>query len=206
MTEHIPEDVLCADGRVDALIDVGSHHGIYSVLLQKLNPDAQLYSFEPDDHNREILTEVLSENGIDAEIDHRVVSDETGSMTFYVDENQGSESHSIARSSGFTAIEKESVALSEFFVANGIEQAFVKIDAEGAELGILRDLFADPPEHLEGIVEFHPDKLSEPVEVGVRLFEDHCREVEFLADTSPTHPEAESIAHEYNRPMYYFVR
>jgi hypothetical protein len=91
--ENIPIDILEASEPIDATNDVGAHFGLYSVLLHVLNPDTDLYAFEPDDENRRVAEELLSENNIISEIYDKVITSETGPVTVYIDAQEGSESH-----------------------------------------------------------------------------------------------------------------
>lgn len=196
--EHIPLSAIDTVESVDAVIDVGAHFGIYSVLLQRLHADADLYAFEPSNDNRVILTELLDANGISGTISDEVISGTTGTTTFYTDLDGQSESHSTTARDDFTAVEKPCLALSDLFKREEINRAFVKIDAEGEESAIINDLLATDLEYLEGVVELHPDKLDvSPSEVVERL-KAKCDQFKFLAETSPQH--------EFSRPMYRFLR
>jgi FkbM family methyltransferase len=195
--ENIPLSAIDAAEPVDAIIDVGAHVGLYSVLLKRLHPDADLYAFEPATDSREILRGLLGANGISGIISDEVVSGTTGTIIFYTDPNGESVSHSTTVRDDFTAGEKPCLALSDLFKREDINRAFVKIDAEGEEFAIVDDLMTTDLEYLEGIVELHPDKLDVPPSEVIDCFETGCDQVEFLAETSPQH--------ESSRPMYYFL-
>lgn len=195
--ESIPLSAIDTAEPVDAVIDIGAHVGLYSVLLKRLHPDADLYAFEPADDNRAILTGLLDANSISGTISDEVVSGTTGTITFYTDSNGQSESHSTTVSDDFTTVEKSCLALSDLFKREDINRAFVKIDAEGEEFAIVDDLMTADLEYLEGVVELHPDKLDVPPSEVIDRLETVCDQVEFIAETSPQH--------EYSRPMYHFV-
>lgn len=194
--EHIPLSAIDTAEPVDAVIDVGAHIGLYSVLLKRLHPDSELYAFEPSADNRTILMDVLDANGISGTISDEVVSGTTGTMTFYIDSDEESESHSTTARDDFISVEKTSLSLSDLFKREEINRAFVKIDAEGEEFAIVDDLMTTNIEYLEGIVELHPDKLDVPPSKVIDRLGDICDQVEFLAETSPQH--------ESSRPMYHF--
>jgi FkbM family methyltransferase len=202
--EQVPIEYLSASSSVEAFVDVGAHFGTYTVLGSRLNPDAELYAFEPDEYNRSVLREVLRENAISAEVRSEVVAGESGTVTFYIDESAGSESHSLAPDARLDPVEKDCVALSDFFAEAGLSDVFVKIDAEGGEADILADLFSAPISHVEGLVELHPDKLDTDVDDVVERLHTESDECSLLVDSSPEHPHAERIDHAANRPIYYF--
>jgi len=130
-----------------------------------------------------------------------VVTNQTGTVQFYVDPDY-SESHSTTNLNGFQAVEKPSAALSD--VLAGIDSAFVKIDAEGGEDVIVNDL-QDVDATLSGLIELHPDKLETPAEEVVEQLENEFDTVRLASESSPNHPDADSIVFQYNRPLYYFA-
>ena len=195
--ENIPLSAIDAAEPVDAVIDIGAHTGLYSVLLKRLHPDADLYAFEPADDNRAFLMELLDANGISGTVSDEVVSGTTGTITFYIDSNGKSESHSTTARNDFTAAEKSCLTLSDLFKREEINRAFVKIDAEGEESAIIDDLTTTNLNYLEGIVELHPNKLDVPPSEVVDNLETACSQCKFLAETSSQH--------ESSRPMYHFV-
>ena len=201
--EGIPIDVLDLDDRFDRALDIGAHHGIYSVLLGLLNPGLYLTAFEPEKRNRAVCREVLLKNDIDASVRRQVVTDTSGVTEFFVAPEDGSESHTLTPTDGFDRVEKPSIALSDEI--DDSETAFVKIDVEGAEWQILSDL-VDSDATLSGLVELHPDKLPVATDDVLALLDREFETVEFLGDTSPNHPAADRIDHPHNRPMYHFDR
>ncbi|WP_135366061.1 FkbM family methyltransferase [Halosimplex halophilum] len=205
-TEQIPLDLLEVNERVNAVIDVGAHFGTYTVLFELLNRKIDVYAFEPDDYNRDVLKRVVEENEFDTHVRPEVVAEETSVVDLYTSNRDGSERNSISAIDGFETVEKQSVSLSDFIEERGLSSVFVKIDAEGAELDILRDLLSAPNEYVAGIVEVHPEKLSEPPEEVIRLLESACDDYQYIAETSPSHVDSDSIEFEHNRPMYYFVQ
>jgi FkbM family methyltransferase len=202
--ECIPLKYLDSSPNLDAFIDVGAHYGTYSVVGGQLNPEAITYSFEPDQYNRSVLREVLNINNISAEVRSEVVTDESGEVPFYLDESSGSESHTISSNKQFKKVIKDSISLSEFIENNDMKRVYIKIDAEGGEEKILQDIFPSTIQHIEGIVEIHPDKINTSPNKVINILENNCEVCEFIIDSSPNHPNAESIANETNRPIYYF--
>lgn len=201
--ENVSLDLLADAGMADRIIDVGAHNGLYTVLLRKLNPEAHIVAFEPERRNREICRRVLLANNVDAAVRREVVADHGGNVTFYVAPEHGSESHTLTPTPGFEAVSKPAAALSTEL--RDVDSAWLKIDAEGGEWPILRDLFTADAD-LAGLVELHPEKLPVAVADVLALLERECATVERLGDSSPEHPAAASIEFEDNRPMYRFER
>lgn len=196
--EDIPVDILEASEPIDATIDVGGHFGIYSVLLQVLNSDTELYTFEPSDENRIIIKELLAENNITGQVSEEVITDKTGTITFYIDPQAKSQSHATTpkEERDFQPVEMPSLALSDLVSRESLDRIYVKIDAEGEEMAVLQDLFTSNISYLEGIVELHPDKLDVPKSDIVDLLSQECNQYEFVTETTPDY--------KYDRPMYYF--
>lgn len=161
--EEVPVELFDLPEYYDVAMDVGAHFGVYSVLLGTLN-DVDLYCFEPNSENRRVLETNLAENGVDAVVDGRVVSDRTEPVTFY--HRQGFDSVSHARKpptelrDQFVRTETESVAPSSVLADHDDANVFAKIDAEGEEGRIVRDLLAaDGIDVLTGFLEVHREKL-----------------------------------------------
>lgn len=197
-TENIPVNILEASEPIDATIDVGSHFGIYSVLLQLLNPDTELYAFEPNDENRTIARELLAENNISGKVSAKVITDKTGTVTFYIDPNTNSQSHATTPMGerDFESVEMPSLALSDLISRENLDNIFVKIDAEGEEMAILQDLFSSELSYLEGIVELHPDKLDVSKSDVIDLLSEKSSHYRFVAESTPRY--------KHDRPIYYF--
>ncbi len=131
------------------------------------------------------------------------MTDHSGDAAFYVAPEDGSESHTLTPTRGFDAVAKPAVALSDE-LRDG-DSVWVKIDAEGGEWQILRDLFSADIS-VAGIVELHPEKLPVPTADVLALLERECAVVDCLGETSPEHPAGAAIEFEHNRPMYRFER
>lgn len=201
--EHVPIDVLDNASAYDRAIDIGAHHGLYTVLLRLLNPELRIVAFEPERRNRQVCREVLLANDVDASVRREVVIDESGVVEFHVAPEDGSEGHTVTPTDGYSAVSKPAVALSDEL--NSDESAWVKIDVEGAEWSVLNDLFEAETE-VAGLVELHPEKLPVPTDDVIALLEEECSTVECLGETVPNHTATASIDHEHNRPMYHFTQ
>lgn len=180
----------------DALIDVGAHHGVYSTILATLNPQASLYCFEPDEYNRSRLKQTLRHNNIEATIRSEVVTDYTGEITFYK-WGEASQSHStIPPVQDGIEVSLPCVSLVDMMREHNLTSPFLKIDAEGEEYNILRDLAENTPSGTDvtGYVELHPSKLDEI----------HVNDVYDLFESYNIHYETVGEIAEYPRPAYRF--
>lgn len=161
--EGVPLEVLHVDQDRDVIIDIGAYFGVYSVILAGLNRSIPVYSFEPDEHNHKILNKNLDLNGFDrdrVQTRQSVVSDESGSVDFFVNRRKkGSVSHTVNPTSKHNDYKKttiNSVSISELCSTEGFQHPWVKIDAEGEEMNILKDIFnSSQIESVKGIVELH---------------------------------------------------
>ncbi|WP_153952560.1 FkbM family methyltransferase [Halosegnis longus] len=202
--EQVNLKYIASDNNIDAFVDVGAHFGTYSVIGSQLNPGARVFAFEPDEYNRSVLSHVLSINDIQVDIRPEVVTDHTGKTIFYTDDSKGSESHSTNPSNKGKRTRKNTISLSDFCATKDIQSLFVKIDAEGSEAKILKDISSANFSHIEGIVELHPDKLKPDTGDVVSIIQKRFEQCEFLGDSCENHPREESIEYKYNRPIYYF--
>lgn len=200
-SEGIEVSYFDLDPALDAVFDVGAHHGTYSVILGVLNPESQLYTYEPVDALQEVLIRNLELNGLwpDANVSDNPVSGISGdSLPYREDSTPGSERHGIVDELGPGVSKKSSVALSDVFDMEGIDSAWLKIDAEGEEGAIVDDLVAqESATSLAGIIELHPDKLGDDYHPDEIL--DTLRrgfDVEFLCESAP--------GYQHKRPIYSF--
>lgn len=152
------------DPAYDAALDVGAHVGFYTLLLGKLNPDLPVYAFEPGAYNTRVLERTLAANGVEAEVVTGVVTDHDGTVAFHERDRIDS---GLTTATMFdwqteaTLTEKPAIRLSSFCADRGLDTVFVKIDAEGEEVGILRDLTGPGgPARVSGHVEVHDYKLE----------------------------------------------
>jgi FkbM family methyltransferase len=196
--ENIPLSVLIPNRKVDALFDIGAHYGVYTVIMGLLNTNSDIYAFEPDEKNRSVLFDMLTENEVKANVKKEVVSDEQKVIKFYIEEGKSSVGHSTEYKEGSIPTKKKSIALSEVIENEDIDSAYVKIDSEGEEYNIIRDIIQTDLPYLEGIVEIHPDKMSANPSKLIKLLEKECSECSYIAESSPEY--------KYDRPIYYFRR
>jgi FkbM family methyltransferase len=117
-------------------IDVGANEGIYTFLAHcAVDPRPKLHWFEPDDTLFERVTRNLAANGIAATGNQAAVSATSGTARFFKnlsDDASGSLTEYFADKHVVRGETVRTVALADYFAEHAIENAFLKIDVEGA--------------------------------------------------------------------------
>ncbi len=123
------------------VFDVGAHQGAFSkFLLSNLDKEINIHAFEPSQHSFDQLSQNMSGNP-HVKCHHLALGDKTGSLHLYSDRRGSSHSSLYPRDIvGFNPIEQVAVTtLADFCLENEIGKIhYLKIDAEGAELQILK--------------------------------------------------------------------
>jgi FkbM family methyltransferase len=149
----------------DTVMDIGAHYGQYSILMAAFaGPSGNVISFEPDPYAREVLQRNVDLNPALKRpvIEEFALSDEVGEAVLY--SKGGNSQSSLARSAvefngpeSSEAIRVHTIRLDVYLERNRLPApSWVKIDAEGAEIRILRGaqkLLAGPTRVL---LELHP--------------------------------------------------
>jgi len=131
----------------DLAIDVGAHHGTYSVLMVAMcGQTGHVVAIEPDPYSREVLVRNIGLNpGIKRPaVEVCACSDEIGEATLFC--RRGNSQSSLARSAvEFSAADRceeirvPLVTIDSYLSEHNLpEPRCVKIDAEGAEIRILK--------------------------------------------------------------------
>lgn len=174
--EGIPLEVFDLSPAFDAVVDVGAHFGLYSVILGVLNPETPLFAFEPNDRNAAVLRANLERNDIRATVENAAVTGAGGDVEFF-EHATAHNAHTTTREGAagdFSVTRATSKRLSTLLEAGDIRTPFVKLDAEGEEETILPDLLEEAEfDRLSGILEIHPERMSTDPEDLFALLEDH---------------------------------
>lgn len=134
----------CRGKRV--VVDVGAHIGLYALPASKvLAPEGQLFAFEPADTNQQYLLRHLGYNKIvNIEVVPDLLGDQDSKIDFFEDtEVNGTNTiahESIAKKDfarRFRKMQKRQIRLDDFCTKRSIVPEVIKIDVEGAELGVL---------------------------------------------------------------------
>jgi len=132
----------------DTVIDVGANVGQYAVLFGALvGPSGSVYSVEPDAEPRILLDENLAINHLAAVVHVEPIAlfDNSGTHSFFSrpGDSMGSlERAGFGSNAGLADIRESTVhtiTLDDYLVSNGLSDPdWLKIDAEGAEINVLR--------------------------------------------------------------------
>lgn len=122
------------------IIDCGSNIGMSTLYFKLMYPNSRIICFEPDETTFHCLQKNVEQNNLQfMEVNMKAVSDNEGKIEFYYDiENPGSLVMStIQERMPRQKREVDAVHLSKYV---NEEVDFLKIDVEGAELGVITEL------------------------------------------------------------------
>lgn len=125
------------------VVDIGAHLGLLSSICAQLTgKTGRIYCFEPTPSTFSVLKEVVRLNNAQDIIfpQNKAVSNFTGQLDFFIDENEGSNANSlVGRDDKNRSTRKmEVITLDDFLRVQQIDKLdLVKIDAEGSELDVL---------------------------------------------------------------------
>ncbi len=146
-------------------IDVGAHIGIFSIYMQKLT-GGKVYSFEPTPGTITVLKQTIELNNAveKIEIVEAAVSDKSGKALLNIDPQPVSVSNSLVqyeRTANLQQCEVEIISLDDFVSKRGLKIDFIKMDAEGAELDVLKGAHHTlATQHPIIILALHPSAIS----------------------------------------------
>ncbi len=132
----------------DTVLDIGAHIGGVSIILAVLHPDARIIAYEPASANYASLVQNLAANGItNVTAVQQAVMAERGEMTitWSASATAGStvglpaDARAARERRGWSSETVQCVTLDDVFDTHGIARcAWLKLDCEGAEWGIVR--------------------------------------------------------------------
>ena len=154
----------------DIVIDVGAHIGLFTIYASQFCTKGKIYSFEPVLENYELLLENIKLNNLDYVTSfNQAVSNSNGPIKLFL--NNDESGHSIFSQSSETVI-IDSISLQKFFDENQIEHCnFLKLDCEGAEYEIIKNLPLEYFQKIDKLVieyhmaDSHPELLIELKEI-----------------------------------------
>jgi FkbM family methyltransferase len=131
------------------VLDVGAHVGFVSLPIETvLRPGGRIFAFEPSATNAHLLRRHAALNGVDciSVVECLVGADNQDAVCFYESaypEGQNSvmlkrEYGSSLKRRGFFETSRQQISLDSFCKDRGIAPEIIKIDVEGAEVGVLR--------------------------------------------------------------------
>jgi FkbM family methyltransferase len=183
-------------------LDIGAHIGLMSVQLARcVGRSGRVFSFERTSGTRQVLQRVLRFNHVAARVEVRseAVSDHEGHATFFDTGNAVSAANTLVNAAdangsgartGSYQVPLTSVDI--FCRSRGLHPTFVKIDAEGVELDVLRGarevfLKCRPHAHLA----LHPasiERNGQSLEQIWELLEEYRLSVLRAPQNSPSTP------------------
>ncbi len=157
--EHSALDAMLAEGAFETVemrfvenflkpgmtvIDIGAHHGFYTLLASKqVGAAGKVYAFEPSPRERKRLKRHLRLNKCaNVQIEGLALGSENGEADLFVVE--GAEDYCNSLRAPMVEAETRKIAvtvttLDDYLSRNAIPRVdFIKLDVEGAELGVLR--------------------------------------------------------------------
>lgn len=128
--------------RSRCMIDIGAHVGFVSLPLARVGlPSSTIFAFEPSAINRALLEKHVLANGIKSitVVDALVGEDERNDVPFYEAASDSGLNTIAPRGTkpGFHATSKRQLSLDDFCDTNRLAPDLIKIDVEGAEIGVL---------------------------------------------------------------------
>jgi len=139
---------LLREAGINTFLDVGANVGLYSWSALSVNPCLQLFLFEPDTRNIDLLHRTIRANHLDnVSLWDGAVADQAGEMDFLVDEASGATGSLVDHTANEASlhfayglgIRSRVKATTLDTVAERVQgNVLVKIDVEGAERLVLQ--------------------------------------------------------------------
>jgi len=152
----------------NTVLDIGANIGYFTLIFAKhVGNTGKVFAFEPEPRNFELLRKNIQINEYNnVVLENRIVSEKNEKIKLYLSENNAG-MHRIYPSHFCSEnfVELQSVSLDEYFknnpYANKID--FIKLDAEGSELGILQGMknILNLNKKLKIFLEFVPSCIKE---------------------------------------------
>lgn len=137
------------------IVDIGAHIGCFSVYAATLNSNAKILAFEPDEGNYKLLKENLHLNNVkNVQPKNVAVTAEEGTRTINI--SKDSHNHSFYNAENKLSEKKVQTTTLRKILKNDAHADLLKIDCEGAEFEILRNLSEEDFKKVRTIyIEFH---------------------------------------------------
>ncbi|MBI4843577.1 MAG: FkbM family methyltransferase [Nitrospirae bacterium] len=165
-----------ASNKTPLIIDCGSNFGLSVLFFKKYYPGSRIIAFEPHAETFELLRENVLNNGLseDVILHNAALNDAEGLSSFYSDLDKtattGMSLTARLQDKGKRIKEEEvsSVLLSDYI--NG-EIDFLKMDIEGSETAVLRELSDKSKLGLvkEMVIEYHYDMINPGNDLAILL-------------------------------------
>jgi FkbM family methyltransferase len=151
----------CAAGGI--VIDIGANVGVYAARMASPPINARVFAFEPSPATFDLLTRNMTENGLTSvRCIPAAVATSTGLATLYLDRSASCDSLVLPEDPELEArirgsVRVKTLSLEDIYTGHGLNSCnVIKIDAEGAELGILRSASREVIRNATNyVVEYH---------------------------------------------------
>src|SRR5665213_3731333 len=132
------------------IIDCGAHIGLSVIYLKWICPTAHIVCFEPDTKNFDLLEKNISSHNLkNVEAKKEAIWTENTSLTFIQDGNMGSK---IGDNTQSNSVEVKASRLKDFL---NKRVDFLKMDIEGAEYEVLKDISGSLENVSKMFIEYH---------------------------------------------------
>lgn len=125
---HILEEWKSACAGKKCILDVGGYNGLFGLIAAKLNPDAKVFIFEPDEINFRHTAKNIELNNLSNVTALKIaMSDRDGEIIF------GGHAGGTGPKIGGGNNKVKTITLDSFLKQNNLKPDLMKIDVEGAE-------------------------------------------------------------------------
>ncbi|MEO8860552.1 MAG: FkbM family methyltransferase [Ginsengibacter sp.] len=132
------------------ILDCGANIGLSVIYLKNICPSAHIICFEPDEKNLELLQKNISSHHLkNVEIKNEAVWTENTSLNFIQEGNMASK---IGSDSSVNTMSVKAARLKDYLIQ---KIDFLKIDIEGAEYNVMKDIADSLDEIGSMFVEYH---------------------------------------------------
>lgn len=129
----------------DVILDIGAQMGLMSKVFADLTgPNGKVFAFEPAPPTFRVLCETIRMNHLQNTVKpvQKAVSDKKGKTTFYISDVPLDPANSLVdyeRQHRTGGIDVDLISIDDFVTDETLQKLnFIKIDAEGAEYGVLK--------------------------------------------------------------------
>jgi FkbM family methyltransferase len=126
----------------DVVLDIGANIGYYTLIMARIVGDnGKVFAFEPDPSNFALLKKNVEANGYkNVVLVQKAVSDKTGQVRLYLNPNKTVDHRIFDSGDGRQSIAIEAVRLDDYFADFTGKIAFIKMDVQGAEGGVVQGM------------------------------------------------------------------
>lgn len=156
--QRVMEDQL---SKGDTVIDIGAHLGYFSLMgRREVGPEGAIYAFEPHPESFELLSRNISDNKFsNITVENELLAESRNEIL--LDDSDKSIRATISQKDSGTGHKMMSLPFDEYAKKHKVKPDFVKMNAEGAELSIIKGMnkvLADTHPYL--LMEVHPHLIE----------------------------------------------